>query len=66
MDNAHKATDEMLEAMEHELAAIYREAQKGISDKADAYFEQFQRLDEDKKALVADGKLSEDEYLKMA
>ena len=64
MDKAHKATDELLEAMEHELAAIYREAQKGISDKAEAYFEQFQRLDEDKKALVADGKLSEDEYLK--
>ena len=41
MDKAHKATDEMLEAMEHEIAAIYREAQKGISDKAAAYFEQF-------------------------
>ena len=64
MDKAHKATDEMLEAMEREIAAIYREAQKGISDKAEAYFEQFQRLDEDKKSLVADGKLSEDEYLK--
>ena len=63
MDKAHKATDKRLEAMERELAAIYREAQKGISDKAAAYFEQFQRLDEDKKALVADGKLSEDEYL---
>ena len=64
MDKAHKATDELLEAMEHELAAIYREAQKGISDKAEAYFEQFQRLDEKKRKLVADGKLSEDEYLK--
>ena len=63
MDKAHKATDEMLEAMERELAAIYREAQKGISGKADAYFEQFQRLDEKKRKLVADGKLSEDEYL---
>ena len=63
MDKAHKATDDMLEAMERELAAIYREAQKGISDKAAAYFEQFQRLDEKKKSLVADGKLSEDEYL---
>ena len=64
MDKAHKATDELLEAMERELAAIYREAQKGISDKAAAYFEQFQRLDEKKRKLVADGKLSEDEYLK--
>ena len=64
MDKAHKATDDMLEAMERELAAIYREAQKGISDKAAAYFEQFQRLDEKKRKLVADGKLSEDEYLK--
>ena len=64
MDKAHKATDEMLEAMEREIAAIYREARKGISDKAEAYFEQFQRLDEDKRVLVADGKLSEDEYLR--
>ena len=64
MDKAHKATDKLLEAMERELAAIYREAQKGISDKAEAYFEQFQRLDEKKRKLVADGKLSEDEYLK--
>ena len=64
MDKAHKATDELLEAMEREIAAIYREAQKGISDKAAAYFEQFQRLDEKKRKLVADGKLSEDEYLK--
>ena len=63
MDKAHKATDKRLEAMERELAAIYREAQKDISDKAAAYFDQFQRLDEKKKALVADGKLSEDEYL---
>ena len=63
MDKAHKATDKRLEAMERELAAIYREAQKGISDKATAYFDQFIKLDEKKKALVADGKLSEDEYL---
>ena len=64
MDKAHKATDKRLEAMERELAAIYREAQKGISDKAAAYFDQFIKLAEKKKALVADGKLSEDEYLK--
>lgn len=64
MDKAHKATDKRLEAMERELAAIYREAQKGISDKAAAYFEQFIKQDEKKKALVVDGKLSEDEYLK--
>ena len=63
MDKAHKATDKRLEAMERELAAIYREAQKGISDKAAAYFEQFIKQDEKKKALVADSKLSEDEYL---
>ena len=63
MDKAHKATDKRLEAMERELAAIYREAQKGISDKAAAYFDQLIKQDEKKKALVADGKLSEDEYL---
>lgn len=63
MDKAHKATDKRLEVMERELAAIYREAQKGISDKAAAYFDQFIKQDEKKKALVADGKLSEDEYL---
>ena len=61
MDKAHKATDKRLEAMERELAAIYREAQKGISDKATAYFEQFIKQDEKKRKLVADSKLSEDE-----
>src|SRR5574344_753485 len=63
MDKAHKATDKRLEAMERELAALYREAQKGISDKAAAYFDQFIKQEEKKKALVADGKLPEDEYL---
>ena len=63
MDKAHKATDRRLERMEKRIEKIYREAQKGISDKAAAYFDQFQRLDEKKRKLVADGKLSEGEYL---
>ena len=63
MDKAHKATDKRLEVMEREIASIYREAQKGISDKAAAYFDQFIKQDEKKRKLVADSKLSENEYL---
>ena len=62
-DEAHKATDRRLERMEKRIAKIYREAQKGISDKAAAYFEQFIKQDEKKRKLVAEKKLSEDEYL---
>lgn len=64
IDKAHKATDKQIEAMERHIDKIYREAENGVIQKADAYFKQFDRLDKQKAEQVAKGLLSEEEYLK--
>ena len=61
-DKAHDATDEILAGMESRLSAIYDQAHKEIEKKAAAYFEQFEKLDAQKRKLVEDGKLTEDAY----
>ena len=61
-DNAHRLTDIKLEEMEKRLSAIYSSAQKGIQEKADAYFAKFEELDEKKRALVDLGEMTEKEY----
>lgn len=64
IDKAHKATDKQIEAMERHIDKIYREAENGVIQKAEAYFKQFDRLDKQKAEQVAKGLLSEEEYLK--
>ena len=61
-DKAHILTDKKLEEMERHLSAIYSEAQKDIQKKADEYFDKFKKADEEKRKLVKQGKLTEDEY----
>ena len=61
-DKAHILTDKKLEQMEKRLSAIYSDAQKDIQKKADEYFDKFKKADEEKRKLVKQGKLSEDEY----
>ena len=61
-DKAHILTDEKLEEMEKHLSAIYSTAQKDIQKKADEYFDKFKKADEEKRKLVKQGKLTEDEY----
>lgn len=61
-DPAHELTDEILEEMELRLTAIYTRAEKEIEKTAEKYFKQFKRLDDQKRKLVQDGKLSEKEY----
>lgn len=61
-DKAHRLTDIKLEEMEKRLSAIYSTAQKGIQEKADAYFAKFEELDEKKRALVDLGEMTEKEY----
>ena len=48
--------------MEKHLSAIYSEAQKDIQKKADEYFDKFKKADEEKRKLVKQGKLTEEEY----
>ena len=61
-DKAHLQTDLKLEQMEKHLSAIYSDAQKDIQKKADEYFDKFKKADEEKRKLVKQGKLTEDEY----
>lgn len=61
-DKAHDATDEILAGMESRLSAIYDQAHKEIEKKAAEYFEQFKKLDAQKRKLVEDGKLTKDAY----
>lgn len=61
-DKAHILTDKKLEEMERRLSAIYSEAQKDIQKKADEYFDKFKKADEEKRKLVKQGKLTDEEY----
>ena len=61
-DKAHSKTDLKLEQMEKHLSAVYSEAQKDIQKKADEYFDKFKKADAEKRDLVKQGKLTEDEY----
>lgn len=61
-DKAHKETDKKLAEMESELSAIYEQAGKEIEEKAQEYFERFADQDEEKRKLVDQGKMTEEEY----
>ena len=61
-DKAHIATDKKLAEMEAHLSAIYAQAEKEIEAKAAGYFKQFEKLDAQKRKLVEDGKITQEEY----
>ena len=63
-DKAHRLTDEKLEEMEKRLSAIYSRAGKEIQKTADEYFSKFAKQDEDKRKLLEQGKITEEEYTK--
>lgn len=61
-DKAHALTDREIERMERHLSVIYARAEKELTEKAEKYFAQFEKLDEQKRALVDAGKMTEQEY----
>ena len=63
-DISHYQTDLKLEEMEKRLSAIYSRAEKEIQKTADEYFSKFAKLDEAKRKLLEQGKITEDEYKK--
>lgn len=63
-DTAHYQTDLKLEEMEKRLSAIYSRAEKEIQKTADEYFSKFAKQDEDKRKLLEQGKITEEEYTK--
>ena len=62
MDAAHVATDKELERIEKKLAEIYEQAAKELEEKANKYFERFEALDHQKRALVDAKKMSKNDY----
>lgn len=63
-DRAHSKTDELIAEMEAKLDEIYMNAGRDVEAKAAAYFKKFAELDEKKKALVSEGKITESEYIR--
>ena len=51
-DLGHQLTDKKLAKLERRIAKLYREAGKELQATIDAYFEQFQKRDEEMKALI--------------
>lgn len=51
-DLGHQLTDKELAKLERRIAKLYREAGKELQAIIDAYFEQFQKRDEEMKALI--------------
>ena len=64
VDKAHSKTDELIAEMEAKLDEIYKQAGENVEAKAAAYFKKFAELDEKKKALVYEGKITESEYIR--
>lgn len=62
MDSAHRATDGEILRMERKLAKIYSQAEDELSEKIRKYWARFEKLDEEKQALVEAGKLTEEAY----
>src|SRR5574344_3056939 len=63
-DTAHYQTDSKLEEMEKRLSAIYSRAEKEIQKTSEEYFSKFAKQDEDKRKLLEQGKITEEEYKK--
>lgn len=62
-DYGHEKTDVMLAKLERKIKREYRIAYNELQAKLDAYFEQFARLDKQKREKLAAGKITEAEYL---
>lgn len=63
-DKAHRLTDAELEKMEKHLTSIYKRAEEELEKKAEKYFMRFEKLDEQKQALVKSGAISDEDYKK--
>lgn len=63
LTSAHKITDKKLARMEAHIRAIYRRSGKGLEEDAERILKIFAKQDAAKKAEVAAGVLTNDEYL---
>lgn len=63
-DEGVKETDKVLAQTEDEIKKTYKQAEEEVQKKLDKYLEDFQRKDEKKKAQLAAGEITQDEYNK--
>lgn len=61
-DKAHEQTDEILAEIERQLTEIYARAERELQETAEKYFTKFAALDEAKRKMMEQGKITEDEY----
>ena len=61
-DLGHQMTDEKLEQLEKSVHKTYKEAYKEMQNKVDAYFDRLKDRDEEQKALLKAGKITEQQY----
>lgn len=61
-NNAHDIIDKRLEEIEKNLSQIYSRAEAEIVKTANEYFSKFEKLDKQKRKLVEEGKLTDEEY----
>ena len=52
LDEGHELTEKKLTALERRIAKLYREASDELQETIDEYFLQFQKRDEEMKALI--------------
>lgn len=62
IDPAHRATEKRIEELERKIRREYSKAEHSVTMKLQEHWGAFQVLDEKKRELVANGKLSEKEY----
>ena len=62
-DRAHKWTDERLAGLERRIHRLYGSAAKELRDELDAYFDTLQQRDNEMRALLERGKLTEQKYI---
>lgn len=61
-DYAHNYTDKQLEALERRFRSVYRQAEKEVTEKLEDYLKKFEAKDKAKQKLLAEGKISEEDY----
>lgn len=62
-DTAHEATDRQIAALEERIVKLYTAARKSLQEYISAYFEKFEKKDQQKKKQLEAGKITEQGFI---
>lgn len=62
-DTAHEATDRQIAALERRIVKLYTAAGKSLQEYISAYFEKFEKKDEQKRKQLEAGEITEQEFI---